>query len=194
MAKRKATRKKKPESSRKKTKKGVTRQKRVKKTRSVSPSSSKAAKKKAVKKKPSKKKVAKVLTSGKKAKKRARARARARSKEPGLPLKEVRARLGLIAPQLTELSWLDGIYIYGEELLKEPRLQRINFIIVYRGLRSASRLGAAEAELRMLITAVLPVEFNLSTGTSVIGRLLAEGNPAVQAHLGYSEPIFDRNN
>ena len=194
MAKRKATRKKKPESSRKKTKKGVTRQKRVKKTRSVSPSSSKAAKKKAVKKKPSKKKVAKVLTSGKKAKKRARARARARSKEPGLPLKEVRARLGLIAPQLTELSWLDGIYIYGEELLKEPRLQRINFIIVYRGLRSASRLDAAEAELRMLITAVLPVEFNLSTGTSVIGRLLAEGNPAVQAHLGYSEPIFDRNN
>ena len=194
MAKRKATRKKKPESSRKKTKKGVTRQKRVETTRSVSPSGSKAAKKKAVKKKPSKKKVAKVLTSGKKAKKRARARARARSKEPGLPLKEVRARLGLIAPQLTELSWLDGIYIYGEELLKEPRLQRINFIIVYRGLRSASRLGAAEAELRMLITAVLPVEFNLSTGTSVIGRLLAEGNPAVQAHLGYSEPIFDRNN
>ena len=194
MAKRKATRKKKPESSRKKTKKGVTRQKRVKKTRSVSPSSSKAAKKKAVKKKPSKKKVAKVLTSGKKAKKRARARARARSKEPGLPLKEVRARLGLIAPQLTELSWLDAIYIYGSELLKEPRLKRINFIIVYRGLRSASRLGAAEAELRMLITAVLPVEFNLSTGTSVIGRLLAEGNPAVQAHLGYSEPIFDRNN
>ena len=194
MAKRKATRKKKPESSRKKTKKGVTRQKRVKKTRSVSPSSSKAAKKKAVKKKPSKKKVAKVLTSGKKAKKRARARARARSKEPGLPLKEVRARLGLIAPQLTELSWLDGIYIYGEELLKEPRLQRINFIIVYRGLRSASRLDAAEAELRMLVTAVLPVEFNLSTGTPVIGRLLAEGNPAVQAHLGYSEPIFDRNN
>ena len=194
MAKRKATRKKKPESSRKKTKKGVTRQKRVEKTRSVSPSSSKAAKKKAVKKKPSKKKVAKVLTSGKKAKKRARARARARSKEPGLPLKEVRARLGLIAPQLTELSWLDGIYIYGEELLKEPRLQRINFIIVYRGLRSASRLDAAEAELRMLITAVLPVEFNLSTGTPVIGRLLAEGNPAVQAHLGYSEPIFDRNN
>ena len=111
-----------------------------------------------------------------------------------MPLKEVRARLGLIAPQLTELSWLDGIYIYGEELLKEPRLQRINFIIVYRGLRSASRLGAAEAELRMLITAVLPVEFNLSTGTPVIGRLLAEGNPAVQAHLGYSEPIFDRNN
>ena len=194
MAKRKATRKKKPESSRKKTKKGVTRQKRVETTRSVSPSGSKAAKKKAVKKKPSKKKVAKVLTSGKKAKKRARARARARSKEPGLPLKEVRARLGLIAPQLTELSWLDGIYIYGEELLKEPRLQRINFIIVYRGLRSASRLGAAEAELRMLITAVLPVEFNLSTGTPVIGRLLAEGNPAVQAHLGYSEPIFDRNN
>ena len=186
MVKRKATRKKKPESSRKKTKKGVTRQKRVETTRSVSPSGSKAAKKKAVKKKPSKKKVAKVLTSGKKAKKRARARARARSKEPGLPLKEVRARLGLIAPQLTELSWLDGIYIYGEELLKEPRLQRINFIIVYRGLRSASRLGAAEAELRMLVTAVLPVEFNLSTGTSVIGRLLAEGNPAVQAHLGHS--------
>ncbi|MEC8943569.1 MAG: hypothetical protein VX398_01725, partial [Acidobacteriota bacterium] len=67
-------------------------------------------------------------------------------------------------------------------------------IIVYRGLRSASRLDAAEAELRMLITVVLPVEFNLSTGTPVIGRLLAEGNPAVQAHLGHSEPIFDRNN
>jgi len=78
-------------------------------------------------------------------------------------------------------------------LLKEPRLKRINFIIVYRGLRSASRLEAAEAELRMLITAVLPVEFNLSTGKPVIGRLLAEGNPAVQAHLGYSEPVFDRD-
>jgi hypothetical protein len=190
MAKRKATRKKKLESSRKKTKKGVTKQKRAKKTRGVAPASGRAAKKKAVKKKPSKKKVTKVLTSGKKAKKKARAR----SKEPGLPLKEVRARLGLIAPQLTELSWLDGIYIYGSELLKEPRLKRINFIIVYRGLRSASRLEAAEAELRMLITAVLPVEFNLSTGTPVIGRLFAEGNPAVQAHLGYAEPIFDRDN
>ena len=111
-----------------------------------------------------------------------------------MPLKEVRARLGLIAPQLTELSWLDAIYIYGSELLKEPRLKRINFIIVYRGLRSASRLEAAEVELRMLITAVLPVEFNLSTGTPVIGRLFAEGNPAVQAHLGYAEPIFDRDN
>ena len=131
-----------------------------------------------------------MLTSGKKAKKKARVRA----KEPGLPLKAVRARLGLIAPQLTELSWLDGIYIYGAELLKEPRLKRINFIIVYRGLRSASRLEAAEAELRMLITAVLPVEFNLSTGTPVIGRLFAEGNPAVKAHLGHSEPIFDRDN
>ena len=46
----------------------------------------------------------------------------------------------------------------------------------------------------MLMAAVLPVEFNFSTGTPVIGRLLAEGNPAVQAHLGYSESIFDRNN
>jgi len=61
-------------------------------------------------------------------------------------------------------------------------------------LRSASRLEAAEAELRMLITAVLPVELNLSTGTPVIGRLFAEGNPAVKAHLGYAEPIFDRDN
>ena len=190
MAKRKATRKKKPESSRKGTKKSATKQKRVKKTRSVPAASGTAAKKKVVNKKPSKKQVAKVRPPGKKAKKKARV---ARSKEPGLPLKEVRARLGLIAPQLTELSWLDGIYIYGSELLKEPRLKRINFIIVYRGLRSASRLEAAEAELRMLITAVLPVEFNLSTGKPVIGRLLAEGNPAVQAHLGYSEPVFDRD-
>ena len=112
--------------------------------------------------------------------------------EPGLPLKEIRARLGLIGPQIAALSWLEGLYLYGSVLLQEARHERVDFIVVYRGLRSAGRLKGAETELRELIGAVLPIEFELSTGSPEIGRLLGEGNPAAQAHLGYSEPIFAR--
>ena len=197
MAKRKGTAKKTLESLRKKAKKGIAIQKKTRKTRSVSPTQDKAATKKttgkkAVKKKSVKKKAAKVLAGRKKVKKKKTHVKVSREEGPGLPLKEIRARLGLIVPQFAALSSLDGIYLYGAELLEEPRLEHVNFIVVYRSLRSAVRLKAAEAELRILITAVLPVEFNLDTGTPTIGRLLGEGNPAVQAHLGYSEPVFAR--
>ena len=40
---------------------------------------------------------------------------------------------------------------------------------------------------------MLPIEFDTKlTGTLEIGRLLDEGNPAAQALLGYSEPVFAR--
>jgi hypothetical protein len=77
--------------------------------------------------------------------------------------------------------------------VEEPRLERVDFIVVYRGLRSAARLRAAETELRELLAAVLPMEFDLKlTGTLEIGRLLGEGNPAAQALLGYAETVFTR--
>ena len=188
-------------------------------TREKGPSPEKTAKKKATAKKPARKPTVKKKTAKKKAatqatvrkastrkksvkkkavKKRAFRRKFARRKvagpqEPGLPLKEVRARLGLIGPQIAALRWLDGLFLYGSSLLEEARLEHVNFIAIYRGLRSAERMKAAEAELRELIAAVLPVEFDVSTGTPGIGRLLGEGNPAAQAHLGYSEPVFTRD-
>jgi hypothetical protein len=113
--------------------------------------------------------------------------------EPGLPLKEIRARLGLIAPQLGEIDWLEGLYLYGGELLAEERLERVDFIVVHKGIRSAARIKAADKQLRTLLAAVLPLEFDLKlTGTLEIGRLLGEGNPAAQALLGYSEAVFTR--
>lgn len=140
------------------------------------------------------KKAAGKKIAKKKAVKRKFARRRdAGPQEPGLPFKEIRARLGLIRPQIAALRWLDGLYLYGAALVKEPRLERVDFIVIYRGLRGAARLKSAEAELRELIAAVLPVEFDLNTGSAGIGRLLGEGNPAAQAHLGYSEPVFTRD-
>ena len=220
MAKRRATRKKAATSIRKKAKKRTSIRKKTKTTRNIEASGDKAAKNKTTRKKrPSLEKTAKKKADVKKrttpktvakrkvkkpsrrkpsAKTRAFQRKMARgevavSSEPGLPLKEVRARLGLIGPQIAALRWLDGLYLHGSALLQEARLERLNFIAVYRGLRSAARLKAAEAELRELIAAVLPVEFDLNTGSPGIGRLLGEGNPAAQAHLGYSEPVFTRD-
>ena len=113
--------------------------------------------------------------------------------EPGLPLKEVRARLGLIGGQIADFDWLEGLYMYGPELVEAPRLERVDFIAVFRGLRNTSRLKSAEAELRELLAAVLPLDFDLKlTGTLEIGRLLDEGNPAAQALLGYAEAVFSR--
>ena len=105
----------------------------------------------------------------------------------------MRARLGLIGPQIAALAWLEGLYLYGPALLEMPRLEHVDFIVVYRGKRNAKRLKAAESELRTLLQAVLPLDFELNTGTLEIGRLLSEGNPAALAHLGYSEPIFARS-
>ncbi len=140
------------------------------------------------------KKASKKRTAKKKVVRRRFIRRRhAGPEEPGLPFKEIRARLGLIGPQIAALRWLDGLYLYGAALLEKPRLERVDFIVIYRGLRSAARLKSAEAELRELIAAVLPVEFDLNTGSPGIGRLLNEGNPAAQAHLGYSEPVFTRD-
>lgn len=113
--------------------------------------------------------------------------------EPGLPLKEVRARLGLIGPQIAELDWLEGLYLYGPALLETPRLEHVDFIVVYRRRHGAKRLKAAESELRTLLGAVLPLDFELNTGTLEVGRLLSERNPAAMAHLGYAEPIFTRS-
>ena len=113
--------------------------------------------------------------------------------EPGLPLKEVRARLGLIAPQIGELEWLDGLYMYGAELLEVARLEQVDFIVVYKRLRSGSKIKAAEKELKELLGAVLPIDVELKmTGTLEIGRLLAEGNPAAQALLGHAETVYPR--
>ena len=221
MAKRKATRKKTATSGRKKPEKRTPIRKKTKKTRNIEASGGKAAKKKTTRKKgpspektakkkptvkkktaqkppPTKAKAKKVSTRKTSAKTRAFRRKLARGEvggpqEPGLPLKEVRARLGLIGPQIAALRWLDSLYLYGSALLEEARLERVNFIAVYRGLRSAARRKAAEAELRELIAAVLPVEFDVNTGTPGIGRLLGERNPAAQAHLGYSEPVFTRD-
>ena len=190
--------------------KGPSRKKTAKKKATVNKPATKptvnkeAAKKKAVtkakvtkpptRKETVKKKVSKRKTAKKRAFKRKFARGEGAGKEePGLPLKEVRARLGLIGPQIAALRWLDGLYLYGSALLEEARLERVSFIAVYRGLRSGARLKAAEAELRELIAAVLPVEFDVSTGSPGIGRLLGEGNPAAQAHLGHSEPVFTRD-
>ena len=114
--------------------------------------------------------------------------------EPGLPLKELRARLGLIAAQIGEFEWLEGLYMYGAELLEAKRLERVDFIVVYKRLRSAAKLKAAESDLRELLGAVLPIDFELKlTGTLEIGRLLAEGNPAAQALLGYAETVYPRH-
>ncbi len=221
MAKRRSTRKKTATSTRKNIKKVTSIQKQTKTTPKIKGSGSKVAKNKTTRKKrPSLEKTAKKKASVKKkttpktvakqrkvnkpsrrkpsAKTRAFQRKLARGEvpgppEPGLPLKEVRARLGLIGPQIAALRWLDALYLHGSALLEEARLERLDFIAIYRGLRSAARLKAAEAELRELIAAVLPVEFDLTTGTAGIGRLLGEGNPAAQAHLGHSEPVFTRD-
>ena len=192
MAKRRSTRKK---TKNKATANKPARKPTVKKKTAKKKAATKAKVKKAsTRKKSVKKRAVKTRAVKTRAFKRKLARGEvARPQEPGLPLKEVRARLGLIGPQIAALRWLDGLYLYGSALLEEARLERVNFIAVYRGLRSAARLKAAEAELRELIAAVLPVEFELNTGTPGIGRLLGEGNPAAQAHLGHSEPVFTRD-
>jgi hypothetical protein len=165
----------------------------------------KAAQKKAAKKKVAGKAAKKKVTKKKGAQKKPTKKAAAATtepetpavepeqQEPGLPLKEVRARLGLIGPQIADLDWLEGLYLYGPALLEMPRLEHVDFIVVYRGRRGAKRLKAAESELRTLLEAVLPLDFELNTGTLEVGRLLGEGNPAAMAHLGYAEPVFTRS-
>lgn len=153
----------------------------------------KAAKKKSAKKKVTKRTAAGKITKKKTADTAARPAVKPEPQEPGLPLKEVRARLGLIGPQIAELDWLEGLYLYGAALLEMPRLERVDFIVVYRGRRGAKRLKAAESELRTLLEAVLPLDFELNTGTLEVGRLLSEGNPAAMAHLGHAEPVFTRS-
>lgn len=160
----------------------------------------KAAQRKAANTKVTTKKTADTAAKKKASKKKAAVRttepkapaAKRQPQEPGLPLKEVRARLGLIGPQIADLDWLEGLYLYGRALLEVPRLERVGFIVVYRGRRGAKRLKAAESELRTLLEAVLPLDFELNTGTLEVGRLLSEGNPAAMAHLGYAEPVFTR--
>ncbi len=165
----------------------------------------KAAKKR-VPAKTAKKKVAKRAATGKVSKKKtagttskpavepaAKPAAKPEPQEPGLPLKEVRARLGLIGPQIADLDWLEGLYMYGRALMEAPRLERVDFIVVYRGRHGAKWIKAAQVELRTLLEAVLPLDFELNTGTLGVGRLLSEGNPAAVAHLGYAEPVFTRS-
>jgi len=161
----------------------------------------KAAKKR-VPAKTAKKKVAKRAATGKDSKKKtagmtskptAKPAAKPEPQEPGLPLKELRARLGLIGPQIADLDWLEGLYMYGRALMEAPRLERVDFIVVYRGRHGAKWIKAAQVELRTLLEAVLPLDFELNTGTLGVGRLLSEGNPAAVAHLGYAEPVFTRS-
>ena len=184
-------------------KSAVTAKKTTKKT------AKKAAKTKATAKAAAKKTTKKAVTKGATKKPASKKTAKKRKKgtepesvrkvkvvepaEPGFPLKEIRARLGLIGPQIGELEWLEGLYLYGAKMLDMPRLERVDFIVVYRGLRNAARLKAAETELQTLLAAVLPLDFELKfTGTLEIGRLLQEGNPAAQALLGYAESVFTR--
>jgi hypothetical protein len=208
-AKKKATKKKatKKKVAKKKVAKKAATKKKVKKKASKKSVAKKVATKKAASK-PAKKKTAAKKPAAKKVGKKKRTRkAKAAEieaprvepqpavpEEPGLPLKEVRARLGLIGPQIASLTWLEGLYLYGSALLETPRLEHVDFIVVHKGIRSAGRLKTAESELRDLLAAVLPLDFDLKlTGTLQIGRLLGEGNPAAQALLGYSEPVFARS-
>ena len=223
MAKRKTTRKKAAKPTRKKATKSGSTQKLTKKTRKPTPATGKASKKKTTRKSgvtgKKSKKIAAATTSRKVSRKRTLKRAtknkesakaakkrsavatpepeapavKPEPQEPGLPLKEVRARLGLIGPQIADLDWLEGLYLYGPALLEVPRLERVDFIVVHRGRRGANRLKAAERELRTLLEAVLPLDFELNTGTPLVGRLLSERNPAAIAHLGHAEPVFNRS-
>ncbi|MFQ5744065.1 MAG: hypothetical protein ACE5HV_10805 [Acidobacteriota bacterium] len=102
--------------------------------------------------------------------------------------------MGLIGPQLSEFSWLEGVYLHGASLIERPRLLHLNFIIVYRGLSRPAQRKAAHAQLIELLQAVLPVRLHVQfTGARGVARLLDENNPAAHALLGYAESVFVRN-
>lgn len=106
-------------------------------------------------------------------------------------MKEIRARLGLIQSKLEEMAWLEGLYMHGAELLEQPLLKRLGFIVLYRGLTQAPKRRAAQDQLQELLKAVLPVELSLQfTSALGLGDLLQEGNPAAKALLGHAEAIY----
>ena len=62
-------------------------------------------------------------------------------------MKGVRARLGLIQSKLAEMTWLEGLYMHGAELLEQPLLKRLGFIVLYRGLTQAPKRRASDPAL-----------------------------------------------
>jgi hypothetical protein len=108
-------------------------------------------------------------------------------------IKEVRARLGLIRQKLLEMTWIDGIYIYGPELVDQQYLTQLKFIVFFHGLRSTAAQRSAQQELHELLHAVLPLKLNIQlAGTPGMAELLEDGNPAAVALLGHTETVFAR--
>lgn len=190
-AKRKKTPKRKP-SRRKKAKK----KKKSTRTRKRSGTRNRRRRtgKRATKKRATKKRAAKKRPSTKQAPSKKKKKQKAAKPPPGLPLKEVRARLGLIQAQLAELPWLQGLYLYGSNVVEDPAaLRRASFIVTQSGLRGSAAVREAGRELEELLGAVLPIQLDLQiVDTPAVGELLTEENPAAIALLGHAEAVFVR--
>ena len=108
-------------------------------------------------------------------------------------LKEVRARIGLIRPKLLEMTWIDGLYLYGAEVVDQTYLTQLRFIVLFHGLRLSSAQRKARQQLHELLHAVLPLHLSVQlAGTPGLAELLQEGNPAATALLGHTEMVFTR--
>jgi hypothetical protein len=169
----------------------TTARKKTSKKATKKPAAKKEAPKKAAKK-TARKKTSKKAATGGKPKKRRRGKKRKPADE-GMPMKEVRARLGLIRQKLLEMTWIEGIYLYGAELVDQQYLTQLKLIVFYTGLRTPAAQRSAQQELQELLHAVLPLELSIQlAGTPGMAELLEEGNPAAIALLGHTETVFAR--
>jgi hypothetical protein len=92
-----------------------------------------------------------------------------------------------------EMTWIDGLYLYGAELVEQPYLTHLKFIVLFHGLRLPAAQRNAQQQLHELLHAVLPLDLSVQlAGTPGMAELLQEGNPAATALLGHTEMVFTR--
>ena len=108
-----------------------------------------------------------------------------------MTLQEVLISVATLQDRWKEFNWLQGIYLYGDELTASDTLTTLKFMVVYRGLRRPHLMRKARMELAAFLKPALPLPRNLNfTDDAAIIAQIASGNPAVEALLGRAVPIY----
>ncbi len=160
----------------------------------------KAPAKKPAKKVPAKKVATKKKSTTAKSKRTDKAAEASAPAPPAKPrritkmsLDEVLISIGTLEGNWSDLGWLQGLYLYGQDLKSTDYHREFSFIVVYRGLSKSSQIRKARADLDAILAQAAPVHRTLNFIPTIgIIEQMRTDNPAVNALLGHTVPIFVR--
>ncbi len=110
-----------------------------------------------------------------------------------MTVEEALISLSTLEGKWADVAWLQGLVLYGSTLRSAAFHREFSFMVLYKGMRAASKLRAAQAELDELIKNAVPIprKLHLIGDLPLLDKIQAD-DPAVRALFGELIIIYAR--